>query len=160
MKLIKTLFLAAVLLLPTTVFALTDDEQVELSNAIERNEAGVAKRFIDGGLKVNEPVFAWSWLQVAANKNRLEIVKLFVDAGAELNYKHPITKMTALSLAAYNGHAEVVKYLLSKGANPNINLRGNVSIMRILRDEGKTEMFDLLKQNGAKEEGCEDEKCF
>lgn len=160
MRFIKTLFLAAAIFLPTMAHALTDDEQVELSNAIERNEVAVAKRFIDGGLKVNEPVFAWSWLQVAANKNSLDIVKLLVEKGADLNYKHPITKMTALSLAAYNGHADVVKYLLSKGANPNINLRGDVSILRILKDEGKTEMYDLLKQNGAKEEGCQDEKCF
>ena len=160
MKFIKALLVAVALLLPTVSFAVTDDEQVALSYAIENNDVAFAKKMIADGMNVNEAAFAWSWLQVAANKNRLEIAKLFVDAGAELNYKHPITKMTALSLAAYNGHAEVVKYLLSKGANPNINLRGNVSIQRILRDEGKTEMYELLKQNGAKDEGCEDEKCF
>lgn len=160
MRLIKTLLLAVVLLLPTTVFALTDDEQIELSTAVGNDEVAVAKKYLAAGLEVNKPVFGWSWLQVAANKNSLKVVKLLVEAGAALDYKHEITKMTALTLAAYNGHTEVVKYLLSKGANPNINLRGDVSILRILRDEGKIEMHDLLKANGAREEGCEDDKCF
>jgi ankyrin repeat protein len=99
-------------------------------------------------------------LQIAANKNQLEVVKLLVEKGADLNYKHPITKMTALALAALDGHKDVVAYLLSKGADPNIKLRGNVSIVRAVRDEGNTAMVDLLVKGGAKDDGCKDEKCF
>lgn len=161
MKFIKVWILAAVLLLPCAAFALTDDEQVELSSAVEEGNTAVVTKLLDSGsLKINEPVFAWSWLQIAANKNQLPIVKLLVERGADLNYKHPITKMTALSLAAVDGHADIVKYLLSKGADPNIKLRGNVSVVRVVRDDGNTAMVDLLMQNGAKDDGCKEEKCF
>ena len=59
------------------------------------------------------------------------MVKLLVDKGADLNYKHPLTKLTALQLAAYGGYEEVVKYLAGKGADINSKMRGNVSIVRV-----------------------------
>ncbi len=160
MKIIKAWILAALLLLPYTAYSMTDEQQVAFAEAVENGDTATVKKLLDDGVGVNEPVFAWTWLQVAANKNQLEVVKLLIDRGADINYKHPITKMTALSLAAVDGHTDVVKYLLSKGADPNIKLRGNVSVVRVVRDEGNTAMVNLLMQNGAKDDGCKEEKCF
>jgi ankyrin repeat protein len=160
LKFLKAWILAAVLALPYASYAMTDDQQVALSEAIEQGDAKTVAKVLDEGVDVNEKVFAWSWLQVASNKNQLPIVKMLVERGSDINYKHPITKMTALSLAAVDGHADIVKYLLSKGADPNIKLRGNVSVVRVVRDEGNPAMVELLMQNGAKDDGCKEEKCF
>jgi len=160
LKFIKAWILAAMLVLPCASYAMTDDQQVAFSSAVEEGDVATVKKLLDEGVDINEKVFAWSWLQVAANKNQLPIVKLLVERGAELNYRHPITKMTALSLAAVDGHTDIVKYLLSKGADPNIKLRGNVSVVRVVRDDGNQAMVDLLMQNGAKDDGCKEEKCF
>ena len=161
MKLIKVWILAAVFFLPYTAFALTDDEQVEMSAAVEEGNVSFVKKLIDSGsLHINEPAFAWSWLQIAANKNQLKVVKLLIENGADVNYKHPVTKMTALALAAANGYTGVAEYLLSKGADPNIKLRANVSVVRVARDEGHPDMVALLLKNGARDDGCKEEKCF
>lgn len=160
MKFLKAWILVAMLALPFASYAMTDDQQVAFSSAVEEGDVGAVKKLLDEGIDINEKVFAWSWLQVAANKNQLPIVKLLVERGADLNYKHPITKMTALSLAAVDGYTDIVKYLLSKGADPNIKLRGNVSVVRVVRDDGNQAMVDLLMQNGAKDDGCKEEKCF
>jgi uncharacterized protein len=157
---IKAWMVALMLLLPSAAFAITDDEQVQLSTAVEQGNTKEVKRLLDTGVKINEPVFAWTWLQIAANKGHLDVVKLLVENGADLNYKHPITKMTALGLAAVDGHTDIVQYLLAKGADPNIKLRGDVSLVRVVRDEGNTAMVDLLMKNGAQDDGCKDAKCF
>jgi uncharacterized protein len=159
-RLIKVIFLAAALMVSSTVFAITDEEQVELSSAIEKGDVATVKKFLDNGLSPNDTAFAWSWLQVSANKNQLEIVKLMVERGANVNYKHPITKMTAVAFAAYNGNKDMVTYLISKGADPNIKLRGNVSLVRMSRDMGNQDMADFLMKNGALDDGCKEEKCF
>ena len=63
-------------------------------------------------------------------------------------------------MAAFDGYTEVVKYLASKGADWNLKLRGDVSIVRAVRDTGNTKMVDLLISFGAKDDGCKEEKCF
>ena len=71
-----------------------------------------------------------------------------------------MTKMSAGQMAAYDGYTELVKYLSSKGADWNLKLKGDVSIVRVVRDTGNTKMVDLLLSLGAKDEGCKEEKCF
>lgn len=161
MRLIKAIFLAATLVMANSALALTDDEQVELANAIEAGNVATVKRFIkDGIVDVNKPAFGWTWLQVAATKNQLEIVKVLVESGSDLGYRHPITKATALAQAALTDNKDIVAYLLSKGADPNVKLRANVALLRAVRDQGYTEMAALLEKNGAVDDGCHEEKCF
>jgi ankyrin repeat protein len=160
MKLIKAILLTVALSVSMSAFAMTDDEHVEYTQALRDGNVKLVKKFLDNGVEVNHQFFAWEALQIAANNNRLEVVKVLVEKGADLDYQHPLTKMTALDLAAFDGYTDVVTYLLSKGANPNLKLRGDVSIVRAVRDTGNTKMVELLMAGGAKDDGCKEEKCL
>jgi len=160
MKMIKALILAVAISIPMSAFAqVTDDEQVVFTEALRDGNVKVVKQFLAANAGVNDLYFAWSALQIAANKGQLEVVKVLIDKGADINYQHPISRNTALHLAALSNHPEVVKYLISKGADVNIKLKADVSIIRPLRDEGNIKMVELLLAAGAKEEGCQGE-CF
>lgn len=155
--------LKAVLLMLTLAFTMVaqaEDQQVEYTDAIGKGNMKVIKKYFNNPYAVNETFFAWTGLQIAANKGQLATTKFFVEKGADVNYKHPITKMTALQLAAYQNSKPVVEYLIAHGADVNSKLRGDVSIIRALRDEGMTDMVNFLTANGAKDDGCQEEKCY
>lgn len=160
MKLIKTLMMVIALSIPFASFAMEGDQQVEYTEALRDGNVKMVKKYLDSGTDVNEKFFAWEALQIAANKNQLAVVKLLVERGADINYQHPMTKMTAAQMAAYDGYTEVVKYLSSKGADWSLKLKGDVSILRAVRDTGNTKMVELLISLGAKDDGCKEEKCF
>lgn len=158
MKLVKALILSLALF-AHAAWALEGEQQVEYTEALGSGNVAVVKKYLDNGVNVNDQFFAWSALHISANKGQLEVVKLLVERGADLNYKHPITKATPLAMAAMDGYTEIVDYLLSKGADPNIKMRGGVSVLRVVRDSGNTKMAQLLESKGAKDDGCH-EKCF
>ena len=161
MKLIKVLVLAVAFILPIAAHAeINGDDQVAYTQALRDGDVKTVQKYLDAGLSPNEQFFTWTAIQIAANKGQLAVVKLLVEKGADINYKHPVTKMTSFQLAAYENYPEVVKYLASKGADINAKLRGDISIIRALRDEGNTEMVDLLISLGVKDDGCKEEKCF
>ena len=160
MKMIKALMMVIALSIPFASFAMEGDQQVEYTEALRDGNVKMVKKYLDSGTDVNEKFFAWEALQIAANKNQLGVVKLLVERGADINYQHPMTKMTAAQMAAYDGYTEVVKYLSSKGADWSLKLKGDVSIVRAVRDTGNTKMVDLLISLGAKDDGCKEDKCF
>ena len=160
MRFITLCFTLLTLATSSLSHAMTDDESMVFTEAVRTGDVKVVKKFLDAGTNVNEKFFAWESLQMAANKNQLEVIKLLIDRGADLNYQHPLTKMSALHFAAYNGNKEIVNYLIAKGANKNLKLRGGVSIVRALRDEGKNEMADYLLSVGVLDDGCQEEKCL
>lgn len=152
MKMIKVLVMAMVLSLPMMARAELDNEaQIAMSNALGSGDIKIVKQYLDSGVDVNNTYFAWSGLQIATNHDQLKMVKFLVERGADVNYTHPVTKMTALSMAAFNGNQEIVKYLISKGANVNVTLKDGASLVYALRDLGHGEMADLLVAAGAKE---------
>ena len=55
----------------------------------------------------------------ASRTGLVNIVKLLVERGAEVNYQNP-DGTTAMMLAASNGQAAVVKLLIEKGANTSL----------------------------------------
>lgn len=139
--------------------ALTDDESVEFTEAIGKGDMKLIKKFVDSGVDVNVGYFAWPPVLMAAAKNQLEVVKYFAEKGAQLDYAHPMTKWTAFMHAAYNNNEAMVKYLAEKGADVNLKMRGDVTLVRYMRDEGNQKMAELLLSLGVKEDGCEG-KCF
>ena len=62
---------------------------------------------------------------MASANNKLSLVKMFKNVGADLNAVDDYGQ-TALMLAAHNEHVDVVDYLIENGVDVNIiNNRGN-----------------------------------
>jgi len=163
MKFLKVVLAALVLSFSFNAMAakaLTDDESVEFTDAIGKGDMKVIKKYMDAGVDVNAGYFAWPPLLMAAAKGQLQAVKYFAEHGANLDYQHPMTRWTAFHHAAYDGNFEMVKYLAAKGADINKKMRGDVDIIRVVRDTGNTKMVDLLLSLGVKNDGCMDEKCL
>ncbi len=163
MKLVKVLLAVLVLGFSFNALAaksLTDDESVEFTEALGKGNIKLVKRYIDAGVDVNATYFAWAPIQMAATKGQFEMVKYLTEKGADLDYVHPMTKMTAFHLAAYDGYDKIVKYLAEHGADVNKKMRADVDIIRIVRDTGNNKMVDLLASLGVKNDGCQDEKCL
>ena len=163
MKLVKVLLAVLVLGFSFNALAaksLTDDESVEFTEALGKGNIKLVKKYIDAGVDVNATYFAWAPIQMAATKGQFEMVKYLTEKGADLDYVHPMTKMTAFHLAAYDGHYKIVKYLAEHGADVNKKMRADVDIIRIVRDTGNNKMVDLLASLGVKNDGCQDEKCL
>lgn len=160
MKLLSALFAMVALCFSLNSFALDDDQYMELTAALSDGNLKVVKKYMEADPKlVNEKFFAWEPLQMAATKGRFETVKYLVEKGADKNYVHPASKMSAFHLAAFDNFPEIVKYLAAQGADINQKMKGGVSIIRVVRDEGNTKMVELLTSLGVKDDGCEEE-CF
>ena len=163
MKFIKVLLAVMVLGFSFNALAakaLTDDESVEFTEALGKGNMKVVKKYVDAGVDVNATYFAWAPIQMAATKGQFETVKYLTEKGADLDYVHPLTKMTAFHLAAYDGHEKIVKYLAEHGADINKKMRADVDIIRIVKDTGNTKMVELLTSLGVKNDGCQEEKCL
>ncbi|PKO25485.1 MAG: hypothetical protein CVU35_03910 [Betaproteobacteria bacterium HGW-Betaproteobacteria-8] len=162
MNMLKTLLLAAALLLPmSTSFAMTDEQYMEYTQALGDNNIKLVKKYLDE--KIASPkdfFFGWTALHIAAEKGHIKLVELLIERGADMNWQHEISRLTAFHLAALDGHTEIVKLLAAKGADVNIKMKADVSILRPLRDGGKTEMLKLLMDLGVKDDGCQEVQCF
>ena len=89
-------------------------------------------------------------LMWASELGHLEIVKVLIAAGANVNYQHPLGD-TVLLRAIKTSHLEIVKVLIAAGANVNIkDGMGNTVLMRARR-EGHLEIVKVLIAAGATE---------
>jgi uncharacterized protein len=161
MNILKKLFAVAIMGFSLNSYALTDDESMAFTTALSDGDMKVVQKIIkDDPKAVNEKSFGWTPLQMAANKNQIEVVKYLMSKGADLNYLHPIAQHTAFHLAAFNGYTEMMKALAKGGVDINVKLKGDVSLIRYFRDEGGENMVTFLKELGVKDDGCLEDKCF
>lgn len=161
MKLIKTLLAVLALSFSFNALAITDDEQLDFVNAITSGDINAVKKFIEAdAANVNYKSFAWSPIQMAANKGQVEVAKYLISKGAELNYAHPLSKNTAFHLAAFGNYREMMTLLAQSGADVNHKLKANVSLIRPFRDAENNSMIEFLTGLGVKDDGCKDERCF
>ena len=161
MNMFKALFAVLALSLSFSSFALTDDESLEYSDALTEGKLKVVQKYVKAQPSVvNDKIFGWSPLQMAANKGDIPTVKFLLSKGAEINYLHPIAHHTAFMLAAFSGQEDMAKFLAGAGADVNVKLKGDVSLVRYFRDEGSAHMVELMTSLGVKDDGCMEQQCF
>ena len=91
MTMLKALFAVLALSLSLNSFALSDDESFEFSDALTSGKLKVVQKFVSSEpAAVNDKIFGWSPVQMAANKGDIPMVKFLLSKGAEINYVHPI----------------------------------------------------------------------
>ena len=162
MKFLNALLAAIVLSFSMNAMAaVSDDDAIEFVEAITSGNMKIVKKYVEADVaNANYKSFAWSPIQMAANKNQLEVVKYIVSKGGDLNYIHPLSHNTAFHLAVFNGYPEMVKLVAASGADINIKLKAEVSILRAVKDVNDKPMVELLTKLGVKEDGCLEERCF
>ena len=83
----------------------------------------------------------------ACKTGDIATVKRMIERGVDVNIKSDFFAHTALMLATYNGHLDIVNYLLSKGADANIGFPladaveyGHIEIVRSLVEKGDADV--------------------
>ncbi|XP_037950810.1 protein fem-1 homolog B isoform X2 [Teleopsis dalmanni] len=93
-------------------------------------------------------VYGATALWVAAGMGHMQIVKLLVKRGADVNHNTK-AQSSPLRAACYEGRLDIVRYLIQHGAEVNLaNQYNNTSIM-IAAYKGHTDVVDTLLKNGA-----------
>jgi len=111
----------SVLLAPAFCSADINDD---LMRAIRNNDVGKVREAIDAGVDINftKEVSNWTPLMWAASFGHVEIAKLLIDKGANVNAISASSdksggQETPLMIAALRGNTEIAKLLIEKGAD-------------------------------------------
>lgn len=86
----------------------------------------------------------------AVKKNNIEIAKMLIEKGADVNAVGGSEKKTAIFFAVSNDNVEMVKMLISKGADLNVTDDYYETPLNIAVEKGNKKMINLLL--GVKEE--------
>jgi len=117
-----------------------------LNSAAGRGDAEAVRILLDLGFKVKGALGGKTLID-AAHGGNLEVVKLLINAGADLNATdsdttYYVEHFSALTNAAERGNTEIVKLLLDSGADIKIL---NDKAHRMARKNGHTETLELIK---------------
>uniref|UniRef100_A0A1I8MKC2 Protein fem-1 homolog B n=1 Tax=Musca domestica TaxID=7370 RepID=A0A1I8MKC2_MUSDO len=93
-------------------------------------------------------VYGATALWVAAGLGHLQIVKLLVRHGANVNHNTK-AQSSPLRAACYAGRLDIVKYLIENGADVNLGNKYNNTCIMIAAYKGHTQVVDTLLKNGA-----------
>ncbi len=88
----------------------------------------------------------WGALHWAAYMGRLDVIKLLLENGADVNIRNGANNITPLFWAVHTGHLDAAKLLVEKGADVKIKMKG---FETILHSPGTFETAKLLVDNGA-----------
>ena len=161
MKVLSSLLAIFMASFSLNVLALNDDQELEFTGAVNDGNLKLVKKYVETtNVKIDDSYFAWTPFLMAAAKNKLEVMKYLVSKGANITYTHPITRFNALHHAAFNGSEPMVNYLVEIGIDKTKKLKGDVSIIRALKEDGKNKMAEYLLSIGFKDEGCKEKRCF
>lgn len=93
----------------------------------------------------------WKDMYNAAVEGDLALVRYHIEGGVNPNYQHPEVMCTPLVASLINGHAEITRYLLSRGADPGLlSDYDGLTPAQAARKHGRTEFIPLLRESESK----------
>jgi cytochrome c len=117
-----------------------------LTDLAQSGDLAAVAGALDSGADVNE-VDGVSALYVAVEAGNIELAKLLIDRGADVNL--PVKfKRTPLYAAVFGGFPDLVKLLLDSGADP-MQLAKSQTVLHVAADNGCLQCVTYLVQAGA-----------
>lgn len=104
--------------------------------------------------KEGTTAFTMSVLGTLRGSVTIDVASLFLERGADVDETSdtgPAAGYTCLMMVARNANPELVKFLLSKGADINAKAKDGSTALSLTMEENDAEMVALLKTNGATE---------
>jgi len=83
-------------------------------------------------------------LRIASMYGQLEVVKLLIKVGADVNFQDK-RKYTALMYASYYDYENIVKLLIEVGANVNAKDAGGYTALKLAIESENKKIIKLLK---------------
>ena len=123
--------------------AVADEKADEFLAAARKGDVAKVKSMLDGGVDVNtRSQYGATALSFACDRGNLDLVKLLIERGADVNAADTFYNATPLTWAADKGFVEIVRLLLDKGARGIDGVlmtgvfKGNVSVVKVALDKG------------------------
>ncbi|XP_041824467.1 ankyrin repeat and SAM domain-containing protein 6-like isoform X2 [Melanotaenia boesemani] len=134
----------------TTVRPQTDDERrrPDVFSALRLGNSQLVKEILEedpSQVNLSNQEGA-SLLMMAAVSGQLEVVQLMVEKNADIDKQDCVHGWTALMQATYHGNKDIVKFLLSQGANVNLRSKNGYTAFDLvmLLNDPDTELVRLL----------------
>jgi hypothetical protein len=118
--------------------------EMDLYNVILDNKNDIARLFIQAGANVNFQISGHNALSTAIFQQNQELVKLLIDAHANLNIRTWMG-VTPLMTAIINNNIESVKMLLQAGADKTLRDNMGFTALDYAQNAGNQEIIKLLQ---------------
>jgi ankyrin repeat protein len=119
-----------------------------LAQAIDRDDISCVTAELEK-VDVNSEISSRATpLMIAALGNHVDMATLFIEHGADVNYRN-VYGWSALHAAASRGNAAMVDFLLQHGAKPNLLSKGAVSPLILAARAQSTPVVCCLLRAGA-----------